>query len=100
MNELLSQKRHLCAFLNIKRIVSSFLVMVQKQNTGYIERQYRVLLETFPGGAFFEGTTVESSGVLEVVNGISRLTMHRRQSYCIKDTNLQQFCFCKDLLTR
>ena len=99
INELLSQTRHLCAFLSIKRIVSSF--MVEKEISGYIERQYRVLIETSPGKALLEGTIIKSrtTGILEVVNDISRLNMYGRQAHCMQDTRLQKFCFCKDLLT-
>ncbi|XP_065315543.1 uncharacterized protein LOC135924414 [Gordionus sp. m RMFG-2023] len=48
-----------------------------------------------PNGALFEGTLSIDDGVIKLIDDVTRINVYGTQSWCIKNYDIQPYCFCK-----
>uniref|UniRef100_A0A2C9K0A8 Uncharacterized protein n=1 Tax=Biomphalaria glabrata TaxID=6526 RepID=A0A2C9K0A8_BIOGL len=123
-NQFTESKRHLCAVLQVRQVISAFIMGVNDEVLRLIDTNdggrgrfglmvdkathtlayYQVTLETRPGGGRFEATVTHDL-VKNVITldkkDISRTNRYGNDPHCVMDTNpfLRPFCYCKDLMT-
>ncbi|KAK3609151.1 hypothetical protein CHS0354_002130 [Potamilus streckersoni] len=57
--------------------------------------RYSMVIATLPGHGLFEGMVDHRNKNMELVGKVARLNRYGSQSYCIKDDNIEQYCYCK-----
>ncbi|XP_060062595.1 uncharacterized protein LOC132543145 [Ylistrum balloti] len=110
INRMLYKHKSVCATLSLSQIkdaqlvVSSFERYQTKKFTirDFLntrvkdENKYTILFETSPSDALFEVTAhVESDSEIKIIGDITRTNKYGKQSQCISDKFLRNFCFCK-----
>lgn len=98
LNEGGNETAHKCANYYVKRLIS----LSEAQKLAYKKDKVNHLLykfETFPK-AQFEATIAYKGDVndgqfKDVVGEISRLDMYAPHSYCVSDTRMKKYCYCR-----
>ncbi|XP_013075128.2 uncharacterized protein LOC106061509 [Biomphalaria glabrata] len=103
----------LCHTLAVLKLLEVIRLPPLEDKSDKITIEFRVKVSTFPGNGIFEacvqaddtsgGASWEQLAAahlkdVTVGDGLDRLNMYRGQSYCVKDTKMKLFCYCKDLL--
>lgn len=93
-----------CAVLNIDKIMSARVLdesFVEHKKRGILVKSrkivYTVLFTTLPGNGLFDAT-VECTTCTDdfvVAGHISRLNLYGTQSWCVHDSILKLYCYCK-----
>ncbi|KAF2365252.1 Protein of unknown function DUF229 [Trinorchestia longiramus] len=101
INKLLSGSPQ-CAVLELDQIHAARISRISTKSSITLFsnpkdfRMYTLTLQTNPGGGSFEGSVVEKEdGSLHHIDSISRINMYGNQSFCVQDSVLKRFCYCK-----
>ncbi|KAK3607107.1 hypothetical protein CHS0354_026315 [Potamilus streckersoni] len=111
VNALLSNYKHLCALLTLKKILEVNEIELGLQHTGTENSgisifnffrpesahgaRYLIVLETIPGNAVLEATAETYAKFrYRLVGDVSRANKYGNQSDCIQDKRLKLYCYC------
>lgn len=117
INELfINEYRDKCVELVLNKTVSVFEQQLSigkeiisenlcKTNENYCEsnesiKHYIITVNVKPSNALFESTINlnTESNKFYLIGDISRINAYRNQSNCIKNTFLEKYCFCRNIL--
>ncbi|KAL3853949.1 hypothetical protein ACJMK2_013243 [Sinanodonta woodiana] len=70
-------------------------VNLQETAEANIDGRYTLVIVTLPGQGLFEGLVDYINKNMKLVGKAARLNRYGGQSPCIKDDNIEQYCYCK-----
>lgn len=103
VNELLVQglgaKAKLCSTLVLKKVREAHKVFSSDNTTSSANmnrKKLRIIVEVAPSSALLDGMLlVNDSGLVEVMDDISRINRYSNQSACIQHDILRKYCYCQ-----
>lgn len=96
INELLDPLLNICHKLDLDKVMAAYEHKVADDNEKYL----LITMRAKPNAALFEATVKINVNTNKTqINGdISRINRYGTQSYCIDDSHLQKYCFCKKIM--
>uniref|UniRef100_A0A0L8I6Q3 Uncharacterized protein n=2 Tax=Octopus bimaculoides TaxID=37653 RepID=A0A0L8I6Q3_OCTBM len=96
INNMILNSSKLCAKLELQKIINAEVSVSYFGNQVQTHKDYRVIIQTHPGGGLFEGTEryYSNDKQLSLMGEISRINRYGNQSDCIHDNLLRKYCYC------
>lgn len=103
LNNILNEKKNVCADLNMEKIHTASLLQFPDGGSNDTEH-YQLSLSTLPGQGLFEGTVSLSKNTagtfaFAMQGPIARLNLYGNTSICVYVPKLRLYCYCKTNLT-
>lgn len=107
INDLLKNDRPPCALLHLAKIKDAFIYLPHQGTLQDVQVgnkipkrgfyfSYRIVIETYPGGALLEGIVKHflDNGKLSVEGDVDRNNAYGNSSYCVTKHVLKKYCYC------
>lgn len=100
INGILSYYQEVCLPLTLDKIISLRIRSDYKNHRKHTDRLFSIDFGTKPNNATFRATIRENGTVIHLPPKIERLDDYHNQSECVARNMVEQYCYCRYLLSK